>query len=237
MAVAGGGQFHHLRRPEEIATTFLGELGELLAVAARNVSLEIEATTGTTAELISPYWLATASDGVTSWSVSLGDLLAGEERDVVVRFGLLNGVEQRKPRVRARLSWVDAAGARHSGWHEVVFEPADDMARGAEQPDRAVLRVVGLHHAERAQRRAIELSRAGDVDGARGLLQAVARHLAEYAGGDPQLEQALDALRAAGSALDVVGYAPLAAKEAYFSSHMRSRGQRDLRGGSGTKEP
>src|SRR5438132_172271 len=44
MAVAGGGQFHNLRSPAEIATTFLGELGELLAVAARDVRLEIEGT-------------------------------------------------------------------------------------------------------------------------------------------------------------------------------------------------
>ena len=34
MAVAGGGQFHHLRSADEIATTFAGELGELFQVAA-----------------------------------------------------------------------------------------------------------------------------------------------------------------------------------------------------------
>ena len=40
MAVAGGGQFHNLRSPDEIARTFLGELGELLTVAAANVRLD-----------------------------------------------------------------------------------------------------------------------------------------------------------------------------------------------------
>ena len=34
MAIAGGGEFHHLRSPEEIQRTFGGELGELLSVAA-----------------------------------------------------------------------------------------------------------------------------------------------------------------------------------------------------------
>jgi len=54
-AIAGGGQFHNLRSPAEIATTFMGELGELLAVAVRDVRLEIEGAPGTTAEMISPY--------------------------------------------------------------------------------------------------------------------------------------------------------------------------------------
>jgi len=36
MAVAGGGQFHHLRTPDEILNTFVGELGELLSIAARD---------------------------------------------------------------------------------------------------------------------------------------------------------------------------------------------------------
>lgn len=83
MAVAGGGQFHHLRSPAEITATFLGELGELLAVAARNVRLEIEAAPGTSAELISPFWLTSQSDNGARWAVALGDLLAGEERDVL----------------------------------------------------------------------------------------------------------------------------------------------------------
>jgi Ca-activated chloride channel family protein len=40
MAVAGGGQFHHLRTPVDIARTFLGELAEMLCAAALNVLLE-----------------------------------------------------------------------------------------------------------------------------------------------------------------------------------------------------
>lgn len=229
MAVAGGGQFHHLRTSEEITTTFLGELGELLAVAVRNVRLEVEAAPGTTAELISPFWLTPPSDGGAHWSIVLGDLLAGEERDVVVRFGFLSQLEHSGHRVRARLSWVDETGARQTDWQEVFFEYADHAARTAEQADRRVQRVVGVHHAERAQRRAIELSRAGQIDAARQLLQAVARRIAEYAGTDPQLRDALNALRAAESNLQQHGYAPAAAKEAYYASQVRTRGQRDLR--------
>src|SRR5438270_68890 len=83
--------------------------------------------------------------------------------------------------------------------------------------------------AARNVRRAIELSRAGQIDAARQLLQAVARRIAEYAGTDPQLLEALNALRAAEANLAHKGYAPVAAKEAYYASQLRTRGQRDLR--------
>jgi Ca-activated chloride channel family protein len=233
MAVADGGQFHNLRSPAEIATTFLGELGELLAVAVRNVRLEIEAAPGTSAELISPFWLYQSSDGAARWSVSLGDLLAGEQRDVVVRFGFLQlqlgQAEGAVQHVRARVAWTEAAAEHHTEWQEVFFEYADHAARTAERPDPDVQRVVGLHHAERAQRQAIERSRRGDIDGARQILQAVARRLAEYAGADPQLQDALAAVRAAERELGFHGYSAPAAKEAYYASQLRTRGQRDLR--------
>jgi Ca-activated chloride channel family protein len=56
MAVAGSGQFHHLRHEADIATTFSGELGELFKVTARSVRLEIEYDSSITPELVSLYW-------------------------------------------------------------------------------------------------------------------------------------------------------------------------------------
>jgi len=53
MAVAGGGQFHHLRHEEVIVNTFSGELGEMLKAAVREVKLEIEPAEGMDADLIS----------------------------------------------------------------------------------------------------------------------------------------------------------------------------------------
>ena len=229
MAVAGGGQFHHLRTPVEITSTFLGGLGELLTVAARNVRLEIEAAPGTRAELISPFWMNPLPDTSARWAVIVGDLLSGEEREVVVRFGFLSQMEHAGHRVRARLSWVDDAGLHESEWQDVFFGYADHAARSAERADPRAQRVIGVHHAERAQRRAIELSRAGHIDAARQLLQAVARRIAEYAGTEPQLLDALNALRGAEASLAHQGYAPVAGKEAYYASQLRTRGQRDLR--------
>jgi Ca-activated chloride channel family protein len=229
MAVAGGGQFHHLRGPADIASTFLGELGELLTVAARNVCLELQGGPGMTVELVSAYWLSQPATADAQWLVSLGDLLAGEAREVVVRFGFLGPRQMSRQVVRARLRWTDAAGEHATDWTAVDFESAPEAQRRLERADPGVLRVVGVHHAERAQRRAIELSRGGDVAGARKLLQQVASRIAEYAGSDAQLQAALAALRSAEADLEVQGYAPMAAKEAYYGSQLRTRAQRDLR--------
>jgi len=228
MAVAGGGQFHNLRTPEEIARTFLGELGELLMVAASNVRLEISSTPGVGAEIVSPYWPHQKS--ATEWSIALGDLLSDEERHVVVRLGFAPLAPGAVHLVRAQLRWVAADGAEHHGpWREIAFEPADREARAAEIGDPAVMQVVGQHHADRARSAAIAQSRKGDVAGARTVLRRVAGRIAEYAGSDPVLQQALADLTSAENDLQQHGYQAAAGKEAYFASVSRSRGQRDLR--------
>ena len=110
MAVAGGGQFHHLRTLDDLASTFLGELGELFSASALGVQLEIAAREGTAAELISPYWMQPA--GEAAWSVALGDLMAGEVREVVTRFAFHRLAPDGDNSVRARLTWRTPDGSR-----------------------------------------------------------------------------------------------------------------------------
>ena len=76
MAVSGGGEFYHLRTPQEIATTFVAELEQMLGTVARDAHLEIEATPGMVVELVSTYaWRAGALDtaGAGRWEVTVGD--------------------------------------------------------------------------------------------------------------------------------------------------------------------
>ena len=214
----------------EIATTFLGELGELLTVVVRDVRLELQAAPGTTAEMISPYWMSRVSEVDSNWSVTLGDLLAGEDRHAVVRFGFMTQLAHTGHLLRARLVWVGLDGEPASSpWSEQFFAYAEHAERSAERARPEVQRVVGVQHAERAQRMAIERARSGNLDGARAILNRVADRIAEYAGDDPSLQQAIAGLRQAALDFDVQGYAPAMAKEAYYGSQALSRGQRDLR--------
>lgn len=229
MAVAGGGQFHHLRSADDIARTFLGELGELFNVAAHNVQLEIIAGAGTAAEVISPYWAQRT--GNSAWAVALGDLVDGDERHAIIRFEFKHvGLPHGETAVDARVVWRGPDGGQHaSARQRVTFQCTDQGARVLEAPDIAVLRCVAAEHAERARRLAITRCRAGDIRGAQQLLQDVARRIARYAGTDIGLHQSLAELHAAERDLVRHGYQSERRKEEYFQSQTRSRGQRDLR--------
>jgi len=226
MAVAGGGQFHHLRSERDILSTFTGELGDMLAVAAAQVRLELDIPPELSVDVVSDYWMGQAAPGRIS--IAVGDLLGGEQRHIVVRFAFPPQADRGGWPVRGRLVW-SAGGAEHStGWEEVHFAYADDAACDAEVRDASVMHWVGLHHAERAKRQAAELSRKGDLAGTRRTLHSAARHIAQYAGDDADLRAALSSLQELQCLADRPADA-LFAKEVRYQSQRRSRGQRDYR--------
>jgi Ca-activated chloride channel homolog len=228
MAVAGGGQFHHLRVAEEIARTFVGELGELLAVAAGQVHLELALDPGVTADVISEYWVAEQMpQQLAAPSIAVGDLLRGEERHIVVRFAF-PPVSGQGRTVRARAVWASGGQARATEWQPLEFGYADHATCDAEGRDLAVMHWVGLHHAARAKRRAADLNRRGQYEEARSLLHRVAAKINEYARNDSDLLAAVRELeeteRVASAPMP-----PMAQKEMYYLAQTASRSQRDLR--------
>jgi Ca-activated chloride channel family protein len=228
LAVAGGGQFHHLRRPEEIARTFVGELEGLFAVAARNVRLEIETSAGIVAELVSEYWGRSAAPEAGRQSVALGDLGAGDERHVVVRFGFPRGTLGAGQDVRARLVGLVAGEESRTAWQELRFTYADHAPCDAEPHDPAVMHWVGLHHAEKAEREALEDNKRGAYQSAQEKIRAVRRRIASYANDDAELQERVSALQAMEQAT-AAPMAPMVAKEHYAETQRRSRGQPDRR--------
>ncbi len=230
MAVAGGGQFHHLRTADEIANTFIGELGDLLAVSARQVKLEIEVETGVQIDLVSAYWSSESTSTVTRSTITIGDLLSGEERHIVARFGFppRQGLDGRV--VRARMLWMAADGERSSDWQEVRLSYAEQDACDAEARDPSVMHWVGLHEANRAQREAIKRNNAGDLAGARAELKKVATAISEYAGEDEVLQNSLSELQDTEQQMASAPLQPALTKEMMYRSQSSSRGQKDYRG-------
>lgn len=230
MAVAGGGQFHHLRAANEIANTFIGELGDLLAVAASQVRLELEVDPGVTIQVISEYWVSQASMGHTRSTIMIGDLLGGEERHVVVRFGFPRHDGLRDERaLRARVIWTVSGLEYSTDWQKLRFSYADDRACSEEAKDADAMHWVGLHHAERAKREATEQSRRGELEDARGNLKNIAARIAEYAGADEDLQEAMGELMEMEVKLAARPLDAAETKEAYYMSQRRSRGQKDFR--------
>lgn len=232
MAVAGGGQFHNLRTAEDIAHTFVGELGELLSVAAAKVRLELDGGGDITAEVITQYWASQPRPGLSTVSVTVGDLPAREERHVVVRFGFPPRADLAERTVRARVVWVFDGREFATEWQESRFSYADHADCDVELRERLDLTAmhwVGLHHAERARKQATELSRRGDLKGAKVLLDKVANRIAGYARSDHDLQAAVKDLRALAKELSERPVDSATSKELYFQSLRRSRGQKDFR--------
>jgi Ca-activated chloride channel family protein len=228
VAVAGAGQFHHLRTAADMRRTFSGELTELLAVVASGVRLELRTDPRVSIEVISQYF---ADTRVGAAAIDIGDLMADEERHVVVRFGFppLPTTDPSTMYLECRLAWLADGVPCTSDWSGLPFSYASQSACDQEVRDPSVMHWVGLHHADRARREAMVLSRAGNSVAARKRLQQVAGHIREYAGDDHELvatEQDLESMDAQVSAGPV---APSVAKEVYSTAQRRSRGQRDLR--------
>ncbi len=232
MAEAGGGSFHHLRTASEIANTFIGELGELLATAAANARLELEVESGVSVDIVSLYAASHDADNPMRWTVSLGDLISGEDRHVMLRFGFGDAPRREDQAVRARLVWTAAGAERHTDWATLRFTYASDAECVAESPDERVIHQAGEGMSDRVQRDALLMSKRGDLAGANLALVEARQALSAFRSDDPSLQTELDAIERLSAELAHGPLASAPSKEAYFMRQARSRGKRDLRGDS-----
>ncbi|MSQ43715.1 MAG: VWA domain-containing protein, partial [Chloroflexi bacterium] len=241
MAVAGGGQFHHLRTPEEIARTFLGELGEVFEIAASAVALEFEVDARATVEVVSEYWtgrrnaVAGSADGPRqTLRVEVGDLTFAEVRHVVLALGYpAQGAGAPDQLVRVRGIWrVPGGDESASPWQDVVYVHADEATCDADVIDPAVARWVGEHLIERTRKSSSARSKRGDLSGVFEDEAALDSVLGAFASASSQVADMSTAYRRDSLQMRQAPMSEASAKEASFMAARVSRGQRDLRGGS-----
>lgn len=224
MAVAGGGQFHHLRTPDEILNTFIGELGELLSIAVRQVHLEVEVESGLGMELISAHWLDAARG-----SIALGDLQQNEEQHVVIRVRFPAQWNSERRTVRARLVWLEGRDWRQSEWQKLQFLYAADDVFEAEPLDPDVVHWISLQEADHARREAIALNNRGDLPGARLAVQRAMERVRRGSSVDNSLEAELNALGELQNEMSAAPLSPSVTKEQYYQQQRRSRSKADYR--------
>ena len=87
-------------------------------------------------ETISAYWTAAARPDAAHL-VDVGDLMAGEERHVVVRFGFPPRTSVDERRIRARIVWIQDGTSRATEWQTIMFKYGDTAACNAEPRDPA----------------------------------------------------------------------------------------------------
>lgn len=229
-AVAGGGQFHDLRNLADLAATFLGERDELRAVVALRTRLEVEMAQGMAAEAISAYWRSeSANSHALRWRLDIGDLINGEERNIVVRFSFPKEDKAYSYTVRARVAWIDGQGEHSGPWQEITFTYGSNEACDDEPRDAETMRAIGLAHADRARRRALELAAHQDDERAQRLIQRTVSRIGEYAHDDPELLIAIRELQELAETIKNQRLTSRVSKATYFAMQTHSRGQRDHR--------
>ena len=190
LAIAGGGQFHHLASPEDLADAAEAELRELATTVASQVAFEVATEPGITVEPVSAGQAGQLSpEGILP--ILLGEVPAQVERSIVIRFGFEPGDPGGGRLIRVRAAWQTDGVRQTTDWQQMVFTYADDATCNRELRNRAVMHWVGLHHAARARVLGGQRFLQGDDEAARKAVAPVAYRLRQYARGDAALERAL----------------------------------------------
>ncbi|HUX49519.1 MAG TPA: VWA domain-containing protein [Spirochaetia bacterium] len=232
MAVAGNGQFHHLRDEADILSTFSGELNEMFDVTARGVRIEIDADSAVTPELVSMYWSGTQGK-FGPFRIDIGDLISGEERHIVARLHFGRIAAAARVAVKVRALWRNGYEEIAGPWQELMFEGADDATCDAERQNMQVMHWVGLHHAEKVRADSLPLYRNGNAEQAEKSIGAVVRRMRRYASEDPDLVSVVKELEELSSTYRENRMTQRMAKETLYKSATNSRMQRDHRNQQG----
>lgn len=202
LADAGGGRYYFIARAADIPDRITSEIGESLDVTAREARLDVEADPGVQLELLNA--LQARADG-QRLSVRLGDLVSGQQLELVVKLVFPAG--RAGDRVTVRFRIADGDGSQAEAAHEWTF--ADHTANDRQARATDVDEAVGTIYAARARNEALERNRRGDFDGARRVLDGTRRRIAAYAGASPTLQGQIRGLREEAADLQ----APLSASD------------------------
>jgi len=217
IADASGGRFYFIGQPAQIPDLLTSELGELLQVVARDACLMLQLPKGVEAAPLNALETAAVTGGI---QIRLGDLVSGQQLDVVVALKFPKGQAGDTIAVQFGLSDRDSAlvaPPQALGWSYATDRAQQGQAREV-NVDRAVARL----YAARARAEALELNRAGTFAEARSALEKTARRVLDYAGDDDELKTIAAELRAEAAAFGHVMDAR-SMKQRYFASYSISK--------------
>lgn len=167
MAEQGGGHFFYIERPEQIPDVFRRELGELLAVVAREALLSVPVPKGLSVEVLGD--LPHERDG-DRLRIFLGDLSTGEQRALYTRVLLSPDAAGTAVVLRGELQYADEDA-------EMVVLTAEQWFSYTRQPEvmrlpahEELLRRASAVEMATATARALKLERGGARKEAQTLL-------------------------------------------------------------------
>jgi Ca-activated chloride channel family protein len=225
MSEAGGGNFTHIQRPDQLPAFFQEEIGELMTLVAASLTLSITLPHGVRARLVNAFPCERTGKRI---DVAVGEIPAGNELrlvfDVTVEKGRVGTVLP----IGIALSWTDPAADLGRTLNLVVPPLAivskSDYERTA--VDATVQEEAALERANAAQREAMRLDRAGRHAESRAYLRSSSAVLAAA----PQ------SARVMGMAMELDALAEVDEDRAYdtnvhkqvtYEAMRRSRGKQD----------
>ncbi len=166
MADAGQGRYHYIASNAGIVPVFAGELGELLHVTMRAVSLTLNLPVGWNARSLNDLPLTTSGRHIT---VGLGDVSSGAERAVVWEITAPAAAPGASETVGIELLWKTPAGAENrTAFRTHDIETSSDPGPAHEAAQEHIAAMLSA----RAQAEALEHNRAGRYDLATQAVQA-----------------------------------------------------------------
>jgi Ca-activated chloride channel homolog len=220
MAEAGGGNFHFIEGAAQIPEFIAGEVGEALAITARDAFLVVEAGQGASVESLNDFPCARESE---AWRIDLGSLFGGQSLDRVLKITFPTGERGTAREVRVRIEDRDGALGRPEA--TLTFTWAGHEENDRQERDRGIDRRVASLFAARAEREALRLNRERDFAGARRVLGRCIERIRAYAGGDPEILAVVEDLQAkVGTYADEMDQ--VSRKLGYFQSTSRLKGRR-----------
>jgi Ca-activated chloride channel family protein len=214
IAEAGGGNFHFIEGASQIPEFIAAEVGEALAVTARDVVLVVEAGEDALVESLNDFPCAKQGD---SWRIEIGSLVGGQMLDPVLRLTLPGGRKGGTREVRVRVE--DREGALGAPSGSVTFAWAGHAENDAQE------RRVAFLYAARVGREALAHNRAGHYESARRVLRTCLERIRAFAGDDPELQAIVRELEQKkeeyGAEMD-----PIARKLGHYSEHLRLKSRR-----------
>lgn len=224
LSAAGGGHFYFIERAVQIPDFITSELGELLAVVARDTTLEVQLARGFRLEPLSALATERREGGCR---LTLGDLVSAQEVEIVLSLEFPRAELGHTVSVFFTLHDRDKALAGEGGC-SVTWTYAERAANDAQPSDREVDRAVARLLAARAEDEALRLNAVGQFGLAQRAVAGVAERIRSYAGQDQELNELVARLGA-----DQNAYAaPMPAMEMkarYFASSNATR-SRDASG-------
>ena len=167
-----GGNAHHLDTLDGVGQVLSSEFEELIALFAQNVTIEIAPDANVIEAFVLSGYPVTQEKG--SFSISCGDIVAGDDLYVLVRFRCRSQVDGSHPLTGISLKYQQVAG--EVAFKELTAFVSIDRADVVESTpiDTIVAQQLVIVKSVMARRNAADLAERGDIAGASFLLSNAA---------------------------------------------------------------